>query len=207
MGEPELHLSAVCRHFARVLPNHEPFPNKFPTSKDPDRSLVRAIVFQQLSGKAAGTIHGRTLALSSRARTILTRKTSWEHRRSCPLQCRPIAPEDRRAQGRFAEAHRRHHSAAALAAGEAWQRRDHRAPDRGARCRPLDRRDVSDFHARPARRAAGRRSRRAQGRRETLRAQLHGEGTRPKYGQRWAPWRSAAAWHLWRYMDTLVVPE
>ena len=23
-----------------------------------------------------------------------------------------------------------------------------------------------------------------------------------KYGQRWAPFRSAAAWHLWRFVDT-----
>jgi DNA-3-methyladenine glycosylase II len=26
--------------------------------------------------------------------------------------------------------------------------------------------------------------------------------TLAKYGERWAPWRSAAAWHLWRYVDT-----
>ena len=45
------------------MPNHEPFPTKFEKTKDPYRALVRAVVFQQLSGKAAATIHGRVLAL------------------------------------------------------------------------------------------------------------------------------------------------
>jgi 3-methyladenine DNA glycosylase/8-oxoguanine DNA glycosylase len=34
-----------------------------PTERDPFQSLLRAIVYQQLSGKAAGTIHGRVEAL------------------------------------------------------------------------------------------------------------------------------------------------
>ncbi|MBK6703545.1 MAG: DNA-3-methyladenine glycosylase 2 family protein [Caulobacteraceae bacterium] len=63
MGEAEEHLSKVCKRFARVVPNHEPYPTTFEKKKDPYRSLVRSVVYQQLSGKAAGTIHGRMIAL------------------------------------------------------------------------------------------------------------------------------------------------
>ena len=63
MGEAEEHLSRVCKRFARVVPGHEPYPTKFEKTKDPYRVLVRAVVYQQLSGKAAATIHGRVLAL------------------------------------------------------------------------------------------------------------------------------------------------
>lgn len=63
MGDAEKHLISVSKHFARVIPNHEPFPVASKGSKDPYRALLRAIVFQQLSGKAATTIFNRVLAL------------------------------------------------------------------------------------------------------------------------------------------------
>ncbi len=63
MGEAEVHLSKVCKRFAKIVPNHAPYPTTFEKKKDPYRSLVRSVVYQQLSGKAAGTIHGRMIAL------------------------------------------------------------------------------------------------------------------------------------------------
>ncbi|HRO03453.1 MAG TPA: hypothetical protein PLS69_07615, partial [Terricaulis sp.] len=63
MNPAEQHLSGICKRFAKVLPGHEPFPVKFPKKRDPYQALVRAVVFQQLSGKAANTIHTRMLAL------------------------------------------------------------------------------------------------------------------------------------------------
>src|SRR5262249_3550342 len=36
---------------------------KFERTRDPYQALVRAVTFQQLSGKAAATIHGRLIAL------------------------------------------------------------------------------------------------------------------------------------------------
>ena len=63
MGDAEIHLSNICKRFARVLPAHAPFPTKFEKSKDPYRALVRSVVYQQLSGKAAATILGRVVAL------------------------------------------------------------------------------------------------------------------------------------------------
>src|SRR5215475_8960467 len=41
----------------------EPYPKEFERTKDPYRALVRAVVYQQLSGKAAATILGRVVAL------------------------------------------------------------------------------------------------------------------------------------------------
>ena len=63
MNDAERHLAAVCKHFAQVVPHQEPYPTRFEKNRDPYRALVRAVVFQQLSGKAAATIHGRLLAL------------------------------------------------------------------------------------------------------------------------------------------------
>ncbi|HVV32047.1 MAG TPA: hypothetical protein VHC73_02370, partial [Vitreimonas sp.] len=63
MGEAEKNLAALCNRLAGVVGNHEPFPTTFERARDPYRALVRAVTFQQLSGKAAATIHGRLLAL------------------------------------------------------------------------------------------------------------------------------------------------
>ena len=73
MGEAEEHLSRVCKRFARVVPGHEPYPTEFEKTKDPYRVLVRAVVYQQLSGKAAGTIH---VAGSVRRRSTLCSSAS-----------------------------------------------------------------------------------------------------------------------------------
>lgn len=63
MNPAEAHLCKVSKPFAKVTPGHEPFPTKFPKKRDPYQALVRSVVFQQLSGKAANTIHTRMLAL------------------------------------------------------------------------------------------------------------------------------------------------
>jgi DNA-3-methyladenine glycosylase II len=48
-------------HLARFIAEHGPFATR-PGQGDPFRSLVRAIVFQQLAGRAAAAIHGRVEA-------------------------------------------------------------------------------------------------------------------------------------------------
>lgn len=62
---------AALRHFAKQDPiMHRlarrlgPFDLEAKSSKDPYTALTRAIVFQQLSGKAASTIYGRVVALT-----------------------------------------------------------------------------------------------------------------------------------------------
>jgi DNA-3-methyladenine glycosylase II len=56
------HLEAADPALARVIGMVGP-PAIRRDGPEPFRALVRAIVYQQLSGKAAGTIHGRFLAL------------------------------------------------------------------------------------------------------------------------------------------------
>jgi DNA-3-methyladenine glycosylase II len=204
VGEPELHLAAVCRRFARLLPNHEPFPNKFPTNKDPYRSLVRAIVFQQLSGKAAGTIHRRTLALfpgkdHPDPQDILA--ASPELLRSAGLSRQKIAAlKDvslKRIDGIIPPARQ----LARLGNEEIIERL---TAARGVGrwtaemylIFTLGRPDVLPVDDLGVRKGA-----------ERLYERSFTPKGLAKYGQRWAPWRSAAAWHLWRYMDTLVVPK
>jgi len=61
-------LSAGLRHLRAADPALRPLIDRhgaptFRRTRDPFASLGRAIIYQQLSGKAAGTIHGRFLAL------------------------------------------------------------------------------------------------------------------------------------------------
>lgn len=204
MGEAEKHLSAVCKRFARVLPNHEPFPTKFPKSKDPYRALVRSVVFQQLSGKAAGTIHGRLLALfpdkdHPDPEDILA--ASPELLRSAGLSRQKIAAlqdvSQKRIDGIIPEARK-------LSRLDNEEIIERLTAARGVGrwtvemylIFTLGRPDVLPIDDLGVRKGAER---------------LYKRSFTPKeldtYGARWAPWRSAAAWHLWRYMDTLVVPD
>mgnify|MGYP001809673297 CR=1 FL=1 len=66
----EAHLAKVCDGLARVVAKHPPFPGARnqdeAASRDPYQALFRAIIYQQLSGKAAATILARTIALFPR---------------------------------------------------------------------------------------------------------------------------------------------
>lgn len=62
------HLTKRDRVLARVIRQAGPFTLLPPKRTSPYESLLRAIVGQQLSGKAAATIHGRVLALHAPAR-------------------------------------------------------------------------------------------------------------------------------------------
>ena len=52
------------RHLARVIRKVGSFPTKKQKPQHPFESLLRAIVYQQLAGKAAATIFGRVKALA-----------------------------------------------------------------------------------------------------------------------------------------------
>jgi DNA-3-methyladenine glycosylase II len=58
-------LCRVDRHLARVIRTVGSFPTKKQKAQTPFESLLRAIVYQQLAGKAAATIFGRVKALGS----------------------------------------------------------------------------------------------------------------------------------------------
>lgn len=199
MGDAELHLSKVCRRFARVVPNHEPYPTKFEKTKDPFRALVRSVVYQQLSGKAAATIHGRMLALYP----------DKDH--PDPEDLLEAAPETLRGAGLSRQ------KIAALK-DVAQKRLEGIIPPARALVRLGDEEIIERL---TAARGVGRWTVEMYlmftlGRPDVLpiddlgvrkgAEKLYKRSFTPKelgaYGERWAPWRSAAAWHLWRFVDT-----
>src|SRR5258708_2588431 len=62
------HLSAADRRMARLIERAGPFALQVEALHSPFQSLLRAIVYQQLSGKAAATILGRVTTLFPRRR-------------------------------------------------------------------------------------------------------------------------------------------
>lgn len=63
-------LSAADKRLARVIERAGPFTLRPERIQSPFQSLLRAIVYQQLSGKAAATILGRVQAISPHRRGI-----------------------------------------------------------------------------------------------------------------------------------------
>ena len=51
MGDAEKHLAKACKHMAKFVGKHDPFPTKFPRSRDPYRALIRAVVFREADGR------------------------------------------------------------------------------------------------------------------------------------------------------------
>ncbi len=204
MGEAERHLAKVCRRFARIVPGHEPFPVKFEKTKDPYRALVRSVVFQQLSGKAASTIHGRVLALFPEKdhpdpEDVLT--TPEETLRAAGLSRQKIAAIKDVSQKRIEGVIPPARVLSRMPDEEIIQRL---TAARGVGrwtvemylIFTLGRPDVLPVDDLAVRKGA---------------EKLYKRAFTPKelasFGERWGPWRSAAAWHLWRYMDNLVVPD
>jgi DNA-3-methyladenine glycosylase II len=201
VAEAERELAKLCKRFAGVVDNHEPYPTAFERKSDPYRALIRAVVFQQLSGKAASTIHGRVLALFEGKdhpdpEEILT--ASDEALRGAGLSRQKIAAlrdiSQKRIDGVIPGAKALHKLSdeeiierltAAKGVGR-WTVEMYLMFTLG---RP-DILPVDDLGVRKGAEKLYRRS------------------FTPKelaaYGERWAPHRSAAAWHLWRIADTLT---
>jgi 3-methyladenine DNA glycosylase/8-oxoguanine DNA glycosylase len=57
------YLGAQCHHLGRVIDDYGPLTLRVTRGADLFKALSAAIVYQQLSGKAASTIHGRFSAL------------------------------------------------------------------------------------------------------------------------------------------------
>jgi DNA-3-methyladenine glycosylase II len=199
MGEAEEHLSKVCKRFAKIVPKHEPYPTTFEKKKDPYRALVRSVVYQQLSGKAAGTIHGRMIALWPHKdhpdpEDLL--EASPEVLRGAGLSRQKIAAlKDvslKRIEGVIPEARK----LSRMGNDEIIERL---TAARGVGrwtvemylMFTLGRPDVLPIDDLGVRKGA-----------EKLYRREFTPKTLGKYGERWAPFRSAAAWHLWRLLDT-----
>jgi 3-methyladenine DNA glycosylase/8-oxoguanine DNA glycosylase len=195
----EEHLSKVCRRFARVVGRHAPFPTKFEKSKDPYRALVRSVVYQQLSGKAAATIHGRVLALfpdkdHPDPEDLLD--TPDELLRSAGLSRQKTAALKDVAQKRIDGIIPNARALVRLPDEEIIERL---TAARGVGrwtvemylIFTLGRPDVLPIEDLGVRKGA-----------EKLYKRTFSPKELGVYGERWAPWRSAAAWHLWRVTDT-----
>jgi len=199
MGEAEEHLSAVCKRFAKVVAKHEPYPTKFPKSKDPYRALVRAVVFQQLSGKAANTIHTRMIALFPdkehpdpediiEAEETLLRSAGLSRQKIAAIKdvslkrLEGVIPEARQLS-RMGNDEIIERLTAARGVGR-WTVEMYLMFTLG---RP----DVLPIDDLGVRKGA-----------EKLYKREFTPKTLGAYGERWAPFRSAAAWHLWRLLDT-----
>jgi DNA-3-methyladenine glycosylase II len=204
MGEAEQHLSSVCKRFAKVVANHEPYPTKFAKSKDPYRALVRAVVYQQLSGKAAGTIHGRMIALFP----------DKEH--PDPEDLLAAAPEKLRGAGlsrqkiaALKDVSQKRIDGVIPEARKLSRMSNEEIIERLTQARgvgqwtvemylmfTLGRPDVLPIDDLGVRKGA-----------EKLYRRKFTPKELGKYGERWAPYRSAAAWHLWRFIDTQTPDE
>jgi len=199
MGEAEQHLSKVSKRFAAIVSKHEPYPTTFEKKKDPFRALVRSVVYQQLSGKAAATIHGRVLALFPdkdhpdpedilAIDPTLLRGAGLSRQKIAAIQdvsqkrIDGIIPEARKLT-RLSDEEIIERLTAARGVGR-WTVEMYLMFTLG---RP-DVLPIDDLGVRKGAEKLFRRS------------------FTPKelgaYGERWGPWRSAAAWHLWRYIDT-----
>jgi DNA-3-methyladenine glycosylase II len=201
MGEAEQHLIRVCPAMRRHVPHHEPYPGTFNRFRDPYKALIRAVVYQQLSGKAAATIYGRVIALYGKRHPqpedIL--ETTDEQFRAAGLSRQKIAAIRDIAQKRLDKVIPHPRSITHLPDEEIIGRL---TAVRGVGrwtvemylMFSLGRPDVLPVDDLGVRKGAERMLGRS------LTSQALGE-----YGERWAPWRSAAAWHCWRAVDTVVM--
>jgi DNA-3-methyladenine glycosylase II len=201
MGEAEAHLMHVCPAMRRHVPNHEPYPVTFRRFKDPYRALIRAVVYQQLSGKAAATIYGRLMALYDKTHPDPTDilQTSDGRLRGAGLSRQKIAAIRDIAQKRLDRVvpHQRsirHLPDEAIIERLTAVRGVGRWTVEMYLIFSLGRPDVLPVDDLGVRKGAERMLGR------TLTPRELGE-----YGERWAPWRSAAAWHCWRAVDTVTM--
>lgn len=203
MNDAEVHLSTICKRFARVVPRHEPYPTAFEKKRDPYQALVRAVVFQQLSGKAAGTIHGRFIALypgKDHPEPDDVLASSQEALRGVGLSRQKIAAIQDISQKRIDGVIPPAKALTRLSDDEIIERL---TAARGVGrwtvemylMFTLGRPDILPIDDLGVRKGA---------------EKLYRRSFTPKelgaFGERWAPYRSAAAWHLWRIADTLT-PE
>jgi DNA-3-methyladenine glycosylase II len=199
----EAHLAKVCTLLKTRLRDHPPFPTTPDPARtrDPYQALFRSIVYQQLSGKAAATILARTIALYPRqtfpsARTIA--KADPEFLRTAGLSRQKSAAlkdlAEKRISGVVPDPEDLEHlNDADIIARLTEVRGVGVWTVQMYLIFTLARPDVFPIDDLGVRKGA---------------QHLYGETFTPKtlgaFGARYAPWRSAAAWHLWRIADTLT---
>lgn len=192
-------LSAADRRLARLITRVGPVTLRIEPAQSMFAAVARSIVYQQLSGKAAGTIHGRLLALFPR-------------RRITPAALLALTTEQLRGAGLSAAktAALRDLAVRTLDGTVPTLARVRRMPDeevverltqvRGVgrwtvemllifRLGRPDVLPVTDLGVRKGFATTFRRP------------ELPDGDELTQYAQRWRPWRSVASWYLWRAVD------
>jgi 3-methyladenine DNA glycosylase/8-oxoguanine DNA glycosylase len=195
------HLKAADTALADVITSIGPFAMELKSSRSLFGALAEAIVYQQLSNKAAATIYGRVEALFPRAKDGFTPgdilKASDEHLRGCGLsRAKVLAVQDLA---------RRVHAGELPTLDEAQALDDAALIERLVTVRGigrwsaemflmfrLGRPDVlplADYSLRKAyAKAFGKRK-------------LPTPEALAKHGEKWRPYRTVASWYLWRTLE------
>jgi DNA-3-methyladenine glycosylase II len=195
------HLAKADPALGAVIKNVGPFAMQLKSSRSLFGALAEAIVYQQLSNKAAATIYGRVEALFPRAKDGFTPrhilKASDEALRGCGLsRAKVLAVQDlaRRVQGRelptLDEAHALddealiEHLVAVRGIGR-WSAEMFLMfrlgrPD----VLPLDDYSLRKAYAKAFRKRA-----------------LPSPEKLAKHGEKWRPYRTVASWYLWRALE------
>lgn len=195
------HLKAADPALAAIIDTIGPFGMKLKSSRSLFGALAEAIVYQQLSNKAAATIYGRVEALYPRARDGFTPrdilKTQDEALRGCGLsRAKVLAVQDLA---------RRVHARELPTLEEAQALGDAELIERLVAVRGigrwsaemflmfrLGRPDVlplDDYSLRKAyAKAFGKRT-------------LPSPRTLQRHGEKWRPYRTIASWYLWRTLE------
>jgi 3-methyladenine DNA glycosylase/8-oxoguanine DNA glycosylase len=195
------HLEASDPALANVIASVGPFAMQLKSSRSLFGALAEAIVYQQLSNKAAATIYGRVEALFPRAKDGFTPrhilKAADEHLRGCGLsRAKVLAVQDLA---------RRVHAGELPTLDEAQALDDAALIERLVAVRGigrwsaemflmfrLGRPDVLPLDDYSLRKAYAK----AFGKRK-----LPSPEALAKHGERWRPYRTVASWYLWRTLE------
>jgi len=202
MTDPDAAIRALCAadpKLAELIERVGPYSLRVEQLQSPFQALAESIVYQQLTGKAAATIHGRLIALFPRKHVTPQRLIDTHHRRlrSAGLsRAKVLALKDLAAK----TLDRTVPSLSRLHAMPDAEIIEHLTAVRGIgqwtvemllifRLGRPDILPVTDYGVRKGY------------------ARIFGGGRlpTPKYlarrGERWRPYRTAAAWYLWRAND------
>jgi 3-methyladenine DNA glycosylase/8-oxoguanine DNA glycosylase len=195
------HLKAADPALGAIIASVGPFAMALKSSRSLFGALAEAIVYQQLSNKAAATIYGRVEALFPRAKDGFTPrhilKAPDEHLRGCGLsRAKVLAVQDlaRRVHGKelptLDEAHALED--AALIERLVTVRGIGRWSAEMFLMFRLGRPDVLPVDDYSLRKAYAK----AFGKRKLPRPEALA-----KHGERWRPYRTVASWYLWRTLE------
>ena len=162
-------------------------------------ALVRSIVYQQLSGKAAATIHGRVLTLVGDGAQAPQRITATSHEICVPQGC-PTRKRDTSEISRSMCSTDRFLSNLCTKSGTT---RDHRGAHAGEGYREMERPDVPHVPA-----GDGPTFCRSwisefrKGIQKAYRLRKLPDTTEVlRRGEKWAPYRTIASWYMWRILE------